>query len=78
MEGRAALRRLRPPEGASRAEALALRRSILRVWRDRLAQVDVGRVLQRFEERDLIVKRTDMGGKTSITLPALGWTTAAA
>ncbi|MCJ8191095.1 ATP-binding protein [Sphingomicrobium aestuariivivum] len=36
------------------------------------------RLIDYIEERELIVKRTDMGGKTSITLPALGWTTAAA
>ena len=35
--------------------ALALRRAILRTWRRHLAGVDVGRVLQRFEERDLVV-----------------------
>ncbi|MCM8558017.1 ATP-binding protein [Sphingomicrobium sp. GRR-S6-50] len=36
------------------------------------------RLIDYIEERELIVKRTDMAGKTSITLPGLGWTTAAA
>lgn len=35
--------------------AMALRRSLLRVWRDRLAGVDVHRILRRFEERGLVV-----------------------
>lgn len=38
----------------------------------------VRRLLSYIESRDLIVLRTDMGGKRSITLPHLGWTTAAA
>ena len=36
------------------------------------------RLIDYMEEQHLIVTRTDMGGKTSITLPAVGWTTAAA
>ena len=35
------------------------------------------RLIGYMEEKDLIVTRTDMAGKTSITLPSLGWTTAA-
>jgi len=29
------------------------------------------------EERDIIVARTDLAGRRSITIPALGWTTEA-
>lgn len=34
------------------------------------------RVLSYMEERDIIVARTDLSGRRSITIPALGWTTA--
>ena len=33
------------------------------------------RVLSYMEERDIIVARTDLSGRRSITIPALGWTT---
>jgi hypothetical protein len=33
------------------------------------------RVLGYMEERDIIVARTDLSGRRSITIPALGWTT---
>jgi hypothetical protein len=33
------------------------------------------RVLSYMEERDIIVARTDLAGRRSITIPALGWTT---
>lgn len=33
------------------------------------------RVLNYMEERDIIVARTDLSGRRSITIPALGWTT---
>lgn len=33
------------------------------------------RVLSYMEERDIIVSRTDLSGRRSITIPALGWTT---
>lgn len=36
------------------------------------------RLIQYIESRDLIVSRTDLGGKRSIAIPALGWATAAA
>ncbi|WP_324805930.1 ATP-binding protein [Sphingomonas sp. LY29] len=36
------------------------------------------RLLQYIESRDLIVSRTDLAGKRSITIPQLGWSTAAA
>ncbi|WP_265569632.1 ATP-binding protein [Sphingomicrobium nitratireducens] len=36
------------------------------------------RLLSYIESRDLIVTRTDLGGKRSIAIPALGWATAAA
>ncbi|WP_456115183.1 helicase HerA domain-containing protein [Sphingomicrobium marinum] len=36
------------------------------------------RLLDYMEERDLIVARTDLGGKRSIAIPALGWATTAA
>ncbi|MBB3764742.1 helicase HerA domain-containing protein [Sphingomicrobium lutaoense] len=36
------------------------------------------RLLAYIESRDLIVSRTDLGGKRSIAIPALGWATAAA
>ncbi len=36
------------------------------------------RLLQYIESRDLIVSRTDLSGKRSITIPQLGWSTAAA
>lgn len=35
--------------------AMALRHAVLDVWRDRLVGVDVGRVLRRFDEHDLVV-----------------------
>ena len=35
------------------------------------------RVLAYMEARDLIVTRTDLSGRRSVTLPAVGWTTAA-
>jgi magnesium chelatase subunit I len=35
--------------------AMALRRAVLRVWRERLAGADVGQMLRRFEERNLVV-----------------------
>ena len=35
------------------------------------------RVLSYMEDRDIIVSRTDLSGRRSITIPALGWTTAA-
>ena len=35
------------------------------------------RVLSYMEERDIIVSRVDLSGRRSITIPALGWTTAA-
>ncbi|VVT22200.1 ATP-binding protein [Sphingomonas sp. EC-HK361] len=38
----------------------------------------VRRLLANIETRDLIVARVDLGGKRSITIPKLGWTTAAA
>jgi hypothetical protein len=38
----------------------------------------VRRLMAYIEARDLIVSRTDMSGKRSITIPRLGWTTAAA
>jgi len=34
------------------------------------------RVLSYMEERDIIVSRTDLSGRRSISIPALGWTTA--
>ncbi|WP_260482943.1 ATP-binding protein [Sphingomicrobium flavum] len=36
------------------------------------------RLLAYIESRDLIVSRTDLGGKRSIAIPSLGWSTAAA
>jgi uncharacterized protein len=36
------------------------------------------RVLSYIEGRNLIVTRIDLGGKRSVTIPALGWTTASA
>lgn len=36
------------------------------------------RLIGYMEQRELIVCRTDLGGKRSIAIPALGWTTAAA
>ncbi|HEU0066800.1 MAG TPA: ATP-binding protein, partial [Sphingomonas sp.] len=38
----------------------------------------VRRLIANIESRDLIVCRTDLSGKRSITIPGLGWTTAAA
>jgi hypothetical protein len=38
----------------------------------------VRRLMAYIESRDLIVCRTDLSGKRSITIPRLGWTTAAA
>jgi uncharacterized protein len=38
----------------------------------------VRRLIGYIESRDLFVTRTDLGGKRSITIPQLGWTTAAA
>ena len=38
----------------------------------------VRRLLANIEGRDLIVARVDLAGKRSITVPRLGWTTAAA
>ena len=38
----------------------------------------VRRLMTYIESRDLFVTRTDMSGKRSITIPHLGWTTAAA
>ncbi|HEX8485184.1 ATP-binding protein [Sphingomonas sp.] len=38
----------------------------------------VRRLMTYIESRDLIVCRTDLSGKRSITIPRLGWTTAAA
>ena len=38
----------------------------------------VRRLIGYIEARDLFVCRTDLGGKRSITIPHLGWTTAAA
>jgi len=35
------------------------------------------RVLAYMEERDIIVTRTDLAGRRSVTIPQLGWTTAA-
>jgi hypothetical protein len=35
------------------------------------------RVLAYMEERDIIVTRTDLSNRRSVTIPALGWTTAA-
>lgn len=35
------------------------------------------RVLSYMEDRDIIVTRTDLGGRRSVTIPQLGWTTAA-
>ncbi len=34
------------------------------------------RVLSYMEERDIVVSRTDLSGRRSISIPALGWTTA--
>jgi len=34
------------------------------------------RVLSYMEDRDIIVTRTDLGGRRSVTIPQLGWTTA--
>jgi len=36
------------------------------------------RLLQYIERRELIVTRVDLSGKRSITIPRLGWSTAAA
>ena len=38
----------------------------------------VKRLIGYIESRDLFVTRTDLAGKRSITIPHLGWTTAAA
>jgi hypothetical protein len=34
------------------------------------------RVLAYMEDRDVIVTRTDLSGRRSVTIPRLGWTTA--